>query len=96
MIRRASTPSPEPQRRVDRAQLFLESGRVDPAIGEVKNLPNAQEAADWIADAQRYAAARDALDLLEKTAILELERAARPGRTADQAAEPGRSSGSDC
>ena len=71
VIRRANTPSPEPQRRVDRAQLFLESGRIDPAIAEVKNLPNAQEASDWIADAQRYAAARDALDMLEKTAILD-------------------------
>jgi len=71
VIRRANTPSPEPQRRVDRAQLFLESGRVDPAIAEVKNLPNAQEAVDWIADAQRYAATRDALDILEKAAVLD-------------------------
>ena len=71
VIRRESTPSPEPQRRLDRAQLFLESGRVDPAIAEVKNLPNAQAAADWIADAQRFAAAREALDMLETTAILE-------------------------
>ena len=71
VIRRATTPSPEPQRRLERAQLFLENGRVDPAIAEVKNLPNAQEAADWIADAQRYAAARQALDMLETTAILE-------------------------
>lgn len=71
VIRRASTPSPEPQRRIDRAQLFLESGRVEPAIAEIKNLPNAQEASDWIADAQRFAAARDALDMLEKMAILD-------------------------
>lgn len=71
VIRRSSTPSPEPQRRVDRAQLFLESGRIEPAIAEVKNLPNAQEATDWIADAERYAEARQALDMLETTAILE-------------------------
>ncbi|HSQ96901.1 MAG TPA: hypothetical protein VLM18_12525 [Croceibacterium sp.] len=71
IIRRASTPSPEPQRRIDRAQLFLESGRIEPAIAEVKNLPNAQEASDWIGDAQRFAAARDALDILEKAAILD-------------------------
>jgi hypothetical protein len=71
VIRRESTPSPEPQRRLDRAQLFLESGRIEPAIAEVKNLPNAQEATDWIADAERYAGARQALDLLETTAILE-------------------------
>jgi hypothetical protein len=71
VIRRETTPSPEPQRRLDRAELFLENGRVDPAIAEVKNLPNAREAADWIADAQRFAAARAALDMLETTAILD-------------------------
>ena len=71
VIRRESTPSPEPQRRLERAELFLENGRVDPAIAEVKNLPNAREAADWIADAQRFAAARAALDMLETTAILD-------------------------
>lgn len=71
VIRRESTPSPEPQRRLERAQLFLESGRIQPAIAEVSQMPNAQEAADWIADAKRYAAARDALDMLEATAILE-------------------------
>ena len=92
VIRRASTPSPEPQRRVDRAQLFLESGRIDPAIAEVKNLPNAQEAADWIADAQRYAAARDALDMLEKTAILDSsglrDKSGRPIKQPSPAAGP--------
>jgi hypothetical protein len=71
VIRRESTPSPEPQRRLERAQLFLDSGRIEPAIAEVSQLPNAQQAADWIVDAHRYAAARDALDLLEATAILD-------------------------
>jgi len=37
----------------------------------VSNMPNAPEAADWIADARRYAAARDALDMLEKSAIMD-------------------------
>jgi hypothetical protein len=71
VIRRETTPSPEPQRRLDRAQLFLESGRIRPAIAEVSQMPNAGEARDWIADAQRYADARDALDMLEATAILD-------------------------
>ncbi len=71
VIRRDTTPSPEPQRRLDRARLFLESGRVAPAIAEVQHLPNAQTAAGWIADAQRYDRARQALDLLETTAILD-------------------------
>ena len=71
VVRRETTPSPAPQRRLDRARLFLESGRIEPAIAEVSNLPNASEAADWIADAERFAAARRALDLLETTAILD-------------------------
>lgn len=71
VIRRESTPSPEPERRLDRARLFLESGRVEPAVAEVQHLPNAQQAAGWIADAQRYDDVRQALDLLETTAILD-------------------------
>lgn len=71
VIRRESTPSPEPERRLDRARLFLESGRIQPAIAEVQHLPNARQAAGWIADAQRYDQVRQALDLLETTAILD-------------------------
>jgi hypothetical protein len=71
VIRRESTPSPEPEQRLDRARLFLESGRVEPAIAEVQHLPNARQAAGWIADAQRYDQAREALDLLETAAILD-------------------------
>jgi hypothetical protein len=71
VIRRVTTPSPQPQRRLDRARRFLESGRIEPAIAEVRNLPNAREAAVWVADAERYDEARRALDLLETTAILE-------------------------
>jgi len=71
VIRRETTPSPEPERRLDRARLFLESGRIQPAIAEVQHLPNAQQAAGWIADAQRYDQVHQALDLLETTAILD-------------------------
>jgi hypothetical protein len=71
VVRRESTPSPAPQRRLDRARLFLESGRIEPAIAEVSNMPNASQAAEWIADAERFSAARRALDLLETTAILD-------------------------
>ena len=71
VVRRESTPSPRPERRLDRARFFIQSGRVRPAIAEVENLPNASEADRWIADAERYVRAREALDLLETTAILE-------------------------
>jgi hypothetical protein len=71
VVRRESSPSPQPQRRLDRARLFLESGRTEAAISEVRNLPNAARAREWIADAQRYADAQRALELLETAAILE-------------------------
>ena len=78
VVRRADSPSPEPMRRLQRARLFLESGRAEAAISEVRNLPNAAGAADWIADAERYAAAQRALELLETTALIE-SRSLRDG-----------------
>lgn len=71
VVRREDAPSPAPERRIERARLFLESGRAGAAASEIRNLPNAEEAADWIADAERYAATQRALELLELTAILE-------------------------
>jgi hypothetical protein len=71
VVRHEDSPSPQPARRLERARLFLESGRADAAISEVRNLPNAPAAADWIADAERYAAAQQALELLETAALLE-------------------------
>lgn len=71
VVRRESSPSPAPRRRLQRARLFLESGRTEAAVSEVRNMPNAAGAADWIADAERYASAQQALELLETTALLE-------------------------
>jgi hypothetical protein len=71
VVRREDQPSPQPTRRIDRARLFLETGRPDAAVAEVRNLPNAREAAGWIEDAERYARAQRALELIETTAILE-------------------------
>jgi hypothetical protein len=74
VIRRESTPSPQPEKRLERARFFLESGRVDRAIQEVQQLPGATHAGNWIADARRYAAAQRALDLIETSAVLEPRR----------------------
>lgn len=71
VIRRESTPSPQPKRRLERARLFLKSGRVEAAVAEVRNLPGAVNAEGWIREAERYAAAQNALDLIETTAVLE-------------------------
>lgn len=70
-IRRETAPSPQPQKRLERARLFLESGRPDAAIAEVRNMPGATSAAGWLRDAERYAAAQQALDLIETAAVLE-------------------------
>lgn len=74
VIRRETTPSPRPERRIERARFFLESGRVNKAIEEVANLPGAEQAKRWIADAERYVAAQRALDLIETSAVLEPRR----------------------
>ena len=74
VIRREDTPSPQPERRLERARLFLESGRTDAAIAEVKAMPGADQAATWINDAERYRDAMDALDRLETAAVLEPRR----------------------
>ena len=74
VIRRESTPSPQPRRRLERARLFLQTGRVEAAVSEVRNLPGVANAASWIRNAERYAAAQNALDLIETAAVLEPRR----------------------
>jgi hypothetical protein len=71
VVRREDAPSPAPERRMERARLFLESGRAGAAAAEIRNVPNSEPAADWIADAERYSTTQRALELLELTAILE-------------------------
>ena len=71
VVRTDETASPAAERRMERARLFLESARPELAISEVRNLPNAAEARSWIEDAERYAAAQRALELLETTAVME-------------------------
>jgi hypothetical protein len=73
VVRREGAPSPAPERRLERARLFLESGRAGAAAAEIRNLPNADRAADWIADAGRYSAAQRGLERIEAAAILETE-----------------------
>ncbi|MCD1622132.1 MICOS complex subunit MIC60 [Citromicrobium bathyomarinum] len=71
VIRRQSAPSPRPKRRIERARMFLETGRYEAAIEEVQHMPGAEAADQWVADVRRYAAAQRALDLIETAAVLE-------------------------
>lgn len=71
VIRNEDTPSPLPQRRLERARLYLEIGDTEKAIAEIRELPNAGAAQEWIADAERYNRVQQALDVIETAAVLE-------------------------
>jgi hypothetical protein len=71
VIRRESAPSPEPKLILDRARILLETGKTEEAIGEIRRLPGASAATDWMAAARRYDGARRALDVLETAAMLD-------------------------
>lgn len=73
-VRRSSAPSVTAEGRIERAKLLLTSGKVAKAIEQVERLPGAVAAEGWIADARRYAAVQQALDLIETAAMLEPRR----------------------
>jgi hypothetical protein len=70
-VRKAGTPSTMPAERLRRATRRLEAGQVDVALAEVLRMPGRANAAEWIADARRYVAARRALDMIETAALLD-------------------------
>lgn len=78
VFRRESTPSPQPERRLERARWALEQGRYQTAIDEVRNMPGAAKAEGWIADAERYRDVMRALETIETAAVLD-QRGLRDG-----------------
>ena len=85
VLRQEGTPSPAPRQRLQRARDKLAVGQVDTALAEVLRLPEREAAEQWIADARRYIAARNALDRIETIALMEPRLAARQ-REQDEAA----------
>ncbi len=71
VIRKATTPSLEPDMALPRIRRLLAAGRVEPAMAEVERLPGKVAADRWLQIARRYREARRALDLIETAAILE-------------------------
>ncbi|MBW0143991.1 hypothetical protein [Sphingomicrobium clamense] len=69
----ADQPNPRPRARYDRALVELRLGDVSAALAETMRLPGAEAAEDWVADARRYVATRQALDRLESAALLSRE-----------------------
>ncbi|MCL9998814.1 MAG: hypothetical protein NBV68_05500 [Erythrobacter sp.] len=78
IFRRETTPSPQPQKRLERARWALEQGRYQAAIDEVRGMPGAAKGAAWIADTERYKKAMDALEVIETAAVLD-QRGVRDG-----------------
>lgn len=81
VVRRAGTQSTDPRERLARAMARLEAGQVDQALEEVQRLPGRENGRDWLQSAQRYTAARQALDTIELAAFVE-PRMAPPAASA--------------
>lgn len=71
VIRRESAPSPAPVAVLRRARLLLEEGRTGDAMSEVRRLPGARDASQWLGAARRYEDSRRALDVLETAALID-------------------------
>ena len=71
IVRKADTPSPQPDKQIDRARRYLKSGRVNEALAEVEAMPGRDAAEKWVQMARRYREARRALDVVETAALLE-------------------------
>ncbi|HWJ71057.1 MAG TPA: hypothetical protein VNS79_13535 [Sphingobium sp.] len=85
VIRAAGTPPPAPEQRIARARLYVESGQIERAIGEVSALRQQADSVRWLEQARRYNEAHRALDVIEAAAILE-PRMAPPAMPAPEAA----------
>ena len=86
VIRRESTPSSQPERRLQRARFAMEQGRYRSAIEEVRGLPGAELAEAGITDAERFASAMEALENIETAAVLD-QRGLRDG-SGNRVAQP--------
>lgn len=78
VIRREGSPSPVPQKRLQRAKRYIENGNVDAAIAEIEKMPGSNSGDEmtgrWMEKARRYNEVRRALDVIETAAILEPQR----------------------
>jgi len=71
VLRQEGTPSPAPRQRLQRARDKLAVDQVDTALAEILRLPGREAADQWITDARRYIAARNALDRIETIMLME-------------------------
>jgi hypothetical protein len=69
VLRRADSPSPVPARKLLRAQQYAETGNIKSALAEIENLPGKIQAQEWMDKAKTYIEVRNALDIIERTAL---------------------------
>lgn len=69
VLRRDDTPSPRAADRLKRAQRMLAEGQVEGALAEIARMPGAASAENWVNNAKRYIAARNALREIEVAAM---------------------------
>lgn len=70
VIRKTQPPTSQPVLRLERIKTALANRDVKTAIGEMEKMPGADNASKWLISARRYIAVQNALDAIEKTAIL--------------------------
>jgi hypothetical protein len=71
VVRSDSAESVRPAQQLAQARLLLRTGQVEAAANLVAAQPGSAGAAEWIAQARRFAGVQQALDQLETAAILE-------------------------
>lgn len=81
VIRHDDSPSPAPERRLERARAFLAGGKVEAAVAEVEKMPGHDAATDWLTRARDYMTAQRALDQLEAAALMGAQPVSAPAQT---------------
>lgn len=71
VVRSDSAESAGPAQQLTQSRILLRTGQVEAAANLVAGLPGRAGAAEWIAQARRFAGVQQALDQLETAAILE-------------------------
>ena len=70
VLRRGAMPRNSPAMRLDRARQMVNSGDITGAVNQVAPLPGAAAAANWLQRARRYIATENALNVIERAALV--------------------------
>lgn len=78
IIRHQDSPSPAPEKRIERARQYLAGGRVEAAMDEINRMPGRAAASDWLAKARSFIVTERALNIIENAAIMQPQIAPVP------------------